>query len=44
MDLGLLLFLYAVGLQAGPRFFRTFRKQGWQFVVIAGASPCWPPG
>ena len=38
MDLGLLLFLYAVGLQAGPRFFRTFRKQGWQFVVIAGAS------
>ena len=38
MDLGLLLFLYAIGLQAGPRFFRTFRKQGWQFVVIAGAS------
>ena len=30
MDLGLLLFLYAIGLQAGPRFFRTFRKQGWQ--------------
>ena len=38
MDLGLLLFLYAVGLQAGPRFFRTFRKQGWQFVVIAAAA------
>ncbi len=38
MDLGLLLFLYAIGLQAGPRFFRTFRKQGWQFVVIAGAA------
>ncbi len=35
MDLGLLLFVYAVGLQAGPRFFRTFRQHGRQFVVIA---------
>jgi putative transport protein len=38
MDLGLLLFVYAVGLQAGPRFFRTFRKQGQQFVLVAAAS------
>ncbi len=38
MDLGVLLFLYAVGLQAGPRFFRTFRKQGMQFVIVAGAA------
>lgn len=38
MDLGLLLFVYAVGIQAGPRFFRTFRKQGSQFVVVAGSS------
>ncbi|HEY3311784.1 MAG TPA: TrkA C-terminal domain-containing protein [Anaerolineales bacterium] len=35
MDLGLLLFVYAVGLQAGMRFFRTFRSQGMRFVVIA---------
>lgn len=35
MDLGLLLFVYAVGLQAGMRFFRTFRRQGIQFIVIA---------
>jgi putative transport protein len=35
MDLGLLLFVYAVGLQAGPRFFRTFRRHGIQFVLIA---------
>jgi len=35
MDLGLLLFVYAVGLQAGPRFFRTFRRHGLQFVLIA---------
>lgn len=38
MDLGVLLFLYAVGLQAGPRFFRTFRKQGMQFIIVAGAA------
>ncbi len=35
MDLGLLLFVYAVGLQAGPRFFRTFRRHGLRFVAIA---------
>ena len=35
MELGLLLFVYAVGLQAGPRFFRTFQRHGIQYVVIA---------
>lgn len=35
MDLGLLLFVYPIGLQAGMRFFRTFRRQGAQFLVIA---------
>ncbi len=35
MDFGLLLFVYAVGLTAGPSFFRTFRRRGTQFVVIA---------
>ncbi len=38
MDLGLLLFLYATGLQAGPRFFRTFRKQGRSFVIVSAAA------
>jgi putative transport protein len=38
MDLGLLLFVYAVGISAGPRFFRTFRRNGIQFVVIAAAT------
>lgn len=38
IDLGLVLFLYATGLQAGPRFFRSFRKQGGQVVVVAGAT------
>ena len=35
MDLGLLLFVYSIGLSAGPSFFRTFRKRGIQFVVLA---------
>lgn len=35
MDFGLILFVYAVGLSAGPSFFRTFRKSGKQFVVLA---------
>ena len=34
MDLGLLLFAYSVGLQAGPTFFRTFRRSGIQYVII----------
>ncbi len=38
MDLGLLLFVYAIGLQAGPRFFRTFRRQGREFVVVAAVA------
>jgi len=38
MDLGLLLFVYAVGLQAGPRFFRTFQRHGIQYVIIALAT------
>ncbi|MEJ5252245.1 MAG: hypothetical protein HPY54_05315 [Chthonomonadetes bacterium] len=37
-DLGLLLFVYAVGLQAGPRFFRAFKKQGLPFVIIGVVS------
>ena len=38
MDFGLLLFVYAVGLQAGMRFFRSFRRQGIQFLVIGIGS------
>src|SRR4030067_1410757 len=34
MDLGLLLFVYAVGITAGPRFFRTFKRHGVQYLVI----------
>ncbi len=34
-ELGLLLFVYAIGLTAGPSFFRTFRRHGINFVTIA---------
>lgn len=38
MDLGLILFVYAVGLQAGMRFFRTFKKQGVNYIIVAFGS------
>jgi putative transport protein len=38
MDLGLLLFVYSVGIQSGPHFFRTFRKSGSQFLAIAAVT------
>src|SRR5690242_6371003 len=34
--LGLLLFIYTIGIQTGPAFFQSFRKNGWRdslFVV-----------
>jgi putative transport protein len=45
--LGMVLFVYAVGLGAGPTFFRTFREQGRQLAflgvitVACGASVAW---
>lgn len=35
MDIGLVLFVYSVGLQVGPKFFSSFRKQGVRFIIIA---------
>lgn len=37
-DLGLLLFVYAVGLQAGPRFFGLLRARGKQFLLVGFLS------
>jgi putative transport protein len=34
-ELGLLLFVYAIGLTAGPSFFRTFRRFGIHFAITA---------
>jgi putative transport protein len=33
-NIGLVLFIYSIGLQAGPGFFSTFRKQGRTFAVL----------
>ncbi len=32
--IGLVLFIYTIGLQAGPGFFHSFRKQGKQLLLI----------
>lgn len=46
-SLGIILFVYAVGLQAGPRFFNQFRHTGLTFarigiiVVVSGAAMTW---
>lgn len=34
-QLGLLLFIYPIGLQSGPAFFRLFRKRGLHMLVLA---------
>lgn len=34
-QLGLLLFVYAIGLQAGPSFFRILGRQGWGIASLA---------
>lgn len=43
--IGLVLFIYSIGLQAGPGFFGTFKSQGRNFaflgfVLIASAALC----
>ena len=34
-EVGLVLFIFTVGIQAGPGFFQTFRKQGAGLVAVA---------
>ena len=46
-DLGLVLFVYSVGLQAGPRFFAAFKHHGVMFaqirmvVILSAAALTW---
>lgn len=35
MDIGLILFVYSVGLGAGPAFIRSFRRDGIRFITVA---------
>lgn len=37
-QLGLLLFIYPIGIQAGPSFFRLFRRRGLQVCLLAGLA------
>src|SRR5690554_5030954 len=32
--LGLVLFIYTIGMQAGPGFFESFRKQGRNLAIL----------
>lgn len=34
-DFGLILFVYAIGIDVGPRFFSSFRKEGLQLNMLA---------
>lgn len=34
-DLGLILFVYGIGIQVGPSFFSSFRKEGLKFNLLA---------
>jgi putative transport protein len=36
-DFGLILFVYTIGLQVGPSFFSSLRRQGLQLNALAGA-------
>lgn len=37
-DFGLILFVYGIGLQVGPSFFSSFRKEGLRFNILAGST------
>lgn len=32
---GLIFFMYSIGIQAGPGFFESFKKQGKQLLIVA---------
>jgi putative transport protein len=35
MELGLVLFVYTIGIQVGPRFVRMFKKEGGKYASVA---------
>lgn len=35
-DVGLVLFIYTIGMQAGPSFFSAFKEQGVKLLALAG--------
>jgi len=39
MDIGIILYVYAIGMMVGPRLFRSFRKKGWKFIFLGVGGP-----
>src|ERR1700690_209883 len=37
-EFGLILFVYTIGMQVGPAFFASFRKQGLKFNLLAASA------
>jgi len=37
-SVGLVLFIYTIGMQAGPSFFSSFKEQGTKLIVLAGIT------
>ncbi|WP_405610594.1 aspartate:alanine exchanger family transporter [Polaribacter sp. Asnod1-A03] len=37
-SVGLVLFIYTIGMQAGPSFFSSFKEQGVQLIILAGIT------
>jgi putative transport protein len=37
-DVGLIFFIYSVGIQAGPGFFESFKKEGINLIIIAAST------
>lgn len=35
ISIGIIFFIYPIGLQAGPQFFRLFHKRGLKFAILA---------
>ena len=37
-QIGLLLFIFTIGMQAGPSFFEVFKSQGVRLIILAGLT------
>ena len=37
-SVGLVLFIYTIGMQAGPSFFSSFKEQGAKLIILAGIT------
>ncbi|MEJ7605763.1 MAG: hypothetical protein WKF37_05740 [Bryobacteraceae bacterium] len=37
-SLGLIVFVYTVGIQAGPQFFDSFRSRGYRYALLAAST------